>query len=760
MTALLIGDFRIQELQYYQSRTKNEDFEYHYLLEDSADYSWFDSNATAQLPLMPLDSGNIIVMLGFNDCVRSCVWPSFFNINSIASKYASLVNELAEKYQDLNFYLCSIGPVDSGYAFDAYKNDIISEKLLNTKIKAFNRVLKNKCKANYLDCYTYLNTTSFNTHDGVRYDQDTCAKLAYFIAGSVKNYVASSGSSADFIPRLTEPNKGTDGEAYWVQESKGGYNPFGARNADGDVLPNCTSYAWGRFYELIGERPKLSTSDAENWWGHTQDGYKRGQDPSLGAIICWRKGKVGDDSDGAGHVAVVEQINDDGSIVTSESGYNSTTRWWTTKRTNTNGNWGAGSEYTFQGFIYCPTVVATPVAEAIDKSSVISKDEYLSEAEMTINAKYIWNYLGSRGWSVNAVAGMLGNMQTESTINPGLHERGGGSGFGLVQWTPKYKLTDWTSSKGYADSDIDGQLERLIWEKDNNIQYYKRMYKYTFKEFSVSTDDPYTLACAFVLDYERPDYQGQAQLDKRGKNAEKWYKVLAPMAPTEKVFEEKFILNNFKIDELNTNNIKASFIIKNGKSANYKLLSASNKQLSKQKIELKNSDKLQSISFKVKKLKPNTKYKLVLEVISKLGDGKNKKTITFTTPQAFPDAVQSVKLSCKEEIISTDSTFNLKVTKPKSIGYWGKNSCGYTEQLFVNNKSVKTININCTRNLNNNFKIKNKFNYNLKTGDTIQIGIRTWAKSDKGTKIYNEHGIVMSDPVCILNKSIRMYLNK
>ena len=35
-----------------------------------------------------------------------------------------------------------------------------------------------------------------------------------------------------------------------------------------------------------------------------------------------------------------------------------------------------------------------------------------------INATYIWNALGSQGWTLNAVAGMLGNMQSESTINP------------------------------------------------------------------------------------------------------------------------------------------------------------------------------------------------------------------------------------------------------------------------------------------------------------------------------------------------------
>lgn len=35
-----------------------------------------------------------------------------------------------------------------------------------------------------------------------------------------------------------------------------------------------------------------------------------------------------------------------------------------------------------------------------------------------INATYIWNALQAQGWTLNAVAGMLGNMQSESSINP------------------------------------------------------------------------------------------------------------------------------------------------------------------------------------------------------------------------------------------------------------------------------------------------------------------------------------------------------
>lgn len=42
----------------------------------------------------------------------------------------------------------------------------------------------------------------------------------------------------------------------------------------------------------------------------------------------------------------------------------------------------------------------------------------LTQAQMEVNANYIWKALKLQGWTKNAVAGILGNMQTESSINP------------------------------------------------------------------------------------------------------------------------------------------------------------------------------------------------------------------------------------------------------------------------------------------------------------------------------------------------------
>ncbi len=42
----------------------------------------------------------------------------------------------------------------------------------------------------------------------------------------------------------------------------------------------------------------------------------------------------------------------------------------------------------------------------------------LTRSQMEVNATYIWAYLRQQGWTMNAVAGILGNMQSESSINP------------------------------------------------------------------------------------------------------------------------------------------------------------------------------------------------------------------------------------------------------------------------------------------------------------------------------------------------------
>lgn len=46
---------------------------------------------------------------------------------------------------------------------------------------------------------------------------------------------------------------------------------------------------------------------------------------------------------------------------------------------------------------------------------MISNNKYLTQGEMESNAKEIYTYLSDKGWTINAISGLLGNMQREST---------------------------------------------------------------------------------------------------------------------------------------------------------------------------------------------------------------------------------------------------------------------------------------------------------------------------------------------------------
>ena len=166
--------------------------------------------------------------------------------------------------------------------------------------------------------------------------------------------ISQGGTGFTFIPRLT--SDGIEGNPYWYD-----YNPF---TLAGYPLPNCTTYCWGRWYEITGEYPELPLGNANTWFDDAKEmGKKTGQTPQLGAIICmWYLGA-------GGHVAIVEQINDDGSIVVSESGWKS---WFFNTETlyppDYRPTW-APSEYRFQGFIYLdnspsgPGPVPTPPSD-------------------------------------------------------------------------------------------------------------------------------------------------------------------------------------------------------------------------------------------------------------------------------------------------------------------------------------------------------------------------------------------------------------
>lgn len=160
--------------------------------------------------------------------------------------------------------------------------------------------------------------------------------------------------AAGFTMRTSKPS----GNKNFITTGSGGWNTCikgYPMDANANVLANCVGYASGRFNEIIniardttGCTYKTLNCNAVGFKERAEAaGLKTGSTPRRGAIMCW--GKDG----GAGHVAIVEAVNNNNSVYTSESGYGSTA-FWNQTRTNSNGKWGCGNGYYFRCFIYLP----------------------------------------------------------------------------------------------------------------------------------------------------------------------------------------------------------------------------------------------------------------------------------------------------------------------------------------------------------------------------------------------------------------------
>lgn len=156
--------------------------------------------------------------------------------------------------------------------------------------------------------------------------------------------------------RTTKPSN----NKFYIRKVNGGYSlciKGKPTDPNANVLSNCVGYACGRFNEIIGKMkyPELNCN-AENFIERAKSiGLKISNKPVLGGIMVWQKGSTLSGNDGVGHVAVVERIDNDNQIYTSESAYGGRA-FYNVTRKNTNGRWGAGSAYKFRGCIINPAI--------------------------------------------------------------------------------------------------------------------------------------------------------------------------------------------------------------------------------------------------------------------------------------------------------------------------------------------------------------------------------------------------------------------
>ncbi|EGO8501909.1 hypothetical protein EKQ25_06780 [Enterococcus faecalis] len=151
------------------------------------------------------------------------------------------------------------------------------------------------------------------------------------------------------------------------------------------------------------------------------------------------------------------------------------------------------------------------------------------------NAWAVWQFLKSKGYSEQAAAGILGNMEQESGIMPDIDEGSGGPGYGLVQWTSPIAGE---SGRAYVQRllgqagisgdyrNITTQLKLLDWHMHNGQYIPSAAYPYSVAQFKALTDIG-TATMAFEANFERPAVTHPERIPM----AQYWYELLHNLKP-------------------------------------------------------------------------------------------------------------------------------------------------------------------------------------------------------------------------------------
>ena len=177
----------------------------------------------------------------------------------------------------------------------------------------------------------------------------------------------------------------------------------------------------------------------------------------------------------------------------------------------------------------------------------------------TDNAKIIWEFLKGKGLNDFAVAGIMGNLQAESSLNPknlqGSYEKKLGftddeytsavdsgeydnfvkdkAGYGLAQWTywsRKEKLLNFAKENNASVGDLSMQLE-FLWKE---LQGYKSVMSKLQKATSILE-----ASNAVLTGYEKPSNQGESAQTKRASFGQAYYDTYAKPQKTEPAHVEK-----------------------------------------------------------------------------------------------------------------------------------------------------------------------------------------------------------------------------
>lgn len=160
------------------------------------------------------------------------------------------------------------------------------------------------------------------------------------------------------------------------------------------LVDQCVWYAWGRLLELgipYEEMvKKILRSNAENWYNDTK--FEKRTFPSPGDVLCYSSGKIHNKKDGMGHVAIVEHVYPNLTILISESG---PTMKFKTRKVKPPYKYYIKSnvEHKFDGFIHSRDY--SNVFEWTQGDYTVLNNKYLRSTPEVSNNKVEWKNLTS-----------------------------------------------------------------------------------------------------------------------------------------------------------------------------------------------------------------------------------------------------------------------------------------------------------------------------------------------------------------------------
>ena len=175
------------------------------------------------------------------------------------------------------------------------------------------------------------------------------------------------------------------------------------------------------------------------------------------------------------------------------------------------------------------------------------------------NAQKIWDKLISAGMTKAGAAGLMGNLNAESVLNPknlqNSYEKSLGytdesytkavdngtyanfvkdcAGYGLAQWTywaRKQALLSYAQACGKSIGDLDMQIDFLLKELSESYPAVLKILK--------TTDDVRTASDCVMCQYERPADTSAIARSKRAALGQKYYDLLAGRTAPDKSIPE------------------------------------------------------------------------------------------------------------------------------------------------------------------------------------------------------------------------------